>query len=259
MVEAIGGALAAFFATYDPTQVAIVLAAALFTTTVGALSGFGAMLLLSALLVPLVGVKALVPLTTIASLLMNGSRAWVYRRDLARATIARVLIPALPMSVIGATLYTLLPAEDLLLLIGLFLAAAGPLRRWLERRRFTVTPRRLMVLSAAWGAVRGSLPGTGSLIVPILISSGLRGTALLGTDACVSLGTGLVVSAMFSRFGLLDGPLVILGVLLGLTSIPGAYAARWMIRRMDMRLHTAIVEGAIAVLGLWFVWNWIAG
>ncbi len=251
--------LAAFLNAYDPIQVGLVLALALVTTTIGALSGFGAMLLLSALLVPMVGIKALVPLTTVASLLMNASRVWVYRRDLERATIGRVLLPALPFSVVGATLYTVLPAEELTLLVGLFLMAAGPLRRWLERRRFTVTPRRLMVLSGLWGAVRGSLPGTGSLIVPILISSGLRGTALLGTDACVSFGTGLVVSAMFSRFGLLDAPLVMLGVLIGLTSIPGTYAARWMIRRMDMRLHTLIVEIAIAILGLWFVWRWFAG
>lgn len=249
-------AVMAFFAAFDPWQVALVCAGTLLTSTIGALSGFGGMLLMSVVLVPMIGVKALLPVVTVGSLLMNGSRAWVYRRDIQGRVVLRVLLPALPTAALGATLYTVLPSEELLLVLGLFLIASGPLRRWLDRKRIKVTDRSLTVLSAFWGALRGSLPGTGSLIMPVLIAYGLRATVLLGTDAVISLSCGIVISALFSKYALLDANLFALGILIGVFTIPGAYTARWLVTRMDVRLHTAIVEGAIALSGAYFVIRW---
>ena len=259
MLAPLAEAVAEFFAAFDPWQVALVCIGTLATSTLGALSGFGGMLLISVLLVPLIGIKALLPVLTVGSLLMNGSRAWVYRHDVQRDVLLRVLVPALPMAILGTTLYVAMPGEELLLVMGLFLIGSGPLRRWLDRKRIEVTPRRLSILSAFWGVLRGSLPGTGSLIMPVLIAYGLRTSALLGTDAVVSLACGVVMSAMFSRYALLDAQLAALGVLVGLFTIPGAYTARWLMKRMDVKVHTYLVEGAIALSGTYFIIRWAAG
>jgi len=81
------------------------------------------------------------------------------------------------------------------------------------------------------------------------------GGALVGTDAVIGIVVNLVKAIMFGRLELLDHSLVLAGLLVGLCMVPGAYAARWLIDRMAMRIHTAIVESLVAFSGLSFLWS----
>jgi uncharacterized membrane protein YfcA len=47
---------------------------------------------------------------------------------------------------------------------------------------------------------------------------------------------------------------------MGLCTIPGAWMAAWVIRRTDMRLHTALIEVFVIFAGLGFLWQaWSPG
>src|SRR5260221_55628 len=92
-------------------------------------------------------------------------------------------------------------------------------------------------------------------VVPLVLGLGLTGGALVGTDAVIGIVVNLVKAIMFGRLELLDHSLVLAGLLVGLCMVPGAYAARWLIDRMAMRIHTAIVESLVAFSGLSFLWS----
>jgi uncharacterized protein len=63
---------------------------------------------------------------------------------------------------------------------------------------------------------------------------------------------------MFGGLDLLDADLMLAGLLVGVCMIPGAYGARWLIEKLNVHMHTAIVEGLVVFSGLSFIWTAIA-
>src|SRR5207245_385279 len=72
------------------------------------LGGFGTGVILAAALVPLIGVKALVPVLAVAGVIINAGRFWFYRAHVERAALTVMLAAALPFLVLGAWLYSVL-------------------------------------------------------------------------------------------------------------------------------------------------------
>jgi uncharacterized membrane protein YfcA len=230
-------------------------ATAFFAAVLGGLSGFGAGLILTPALLPVVGVKGLVPVLSVAMIFGNLSRVWVYRAHLQPALVLRVLLPALPGVALGSLLYGWLPQAPLAVLIGLFLLVSIPLRRMLARKQVVPTPRAVLGFGFLFGLVAGAMPGGGVIVVPLLLGLGLAGGALVGTDAVIGAGVNLFKVALFGGMQLLSWDLVLGGLLVGLCMIPGTYAARWLMERIALRIHVVLMEVLVALSGLAFVWG----
>ncbi|WP_203076404.1 sulfite exporter TauE/SafE family protein [Falsiroseomonas ponticola] len=221
----------------------------------GGLSGFGAGLIVTPFLVPVVGVKGVVPVMAVAMTFGNLSRAWVYRDQIRPDLILRVLLPSLPGVLVGGLIYDVLPRAPLAALIGSFLLISIPLRRWLDKRKVVPTPIAVIGISFLFGLVAGALPGGGVIVVPLLLGLGLAGGALVGTDAVIGAAVNIAKTLLYGRLDLIDGPLLIGGVLVGLCMIPGAYVARFLIARIHLRIHTALIEVMVAFSGVSFLWS----
>jgi uncharacterized membrane protein YfcA len=230
-------------------------AVAFFGAVLGGVSGFGAGLIVTPFLVPVVGIKGVVPVMSVAMVLGNLSRFWVYRDQVRRDVILKIMIPAVPGVIVGTLLYDVLPREPLALCIGAFLLVSIPLRRHLAKKAVVPTPAAVVGVSAGFGVVSGALPGGGIVLMPLLLGLGLSTGALVGTDAIIGMAVNLVKIAMFGKLDLLNRDLMIGGLLVGLCMIPGAYGARWLIERMNVHLHTAVIEGLVVFSGLSFIWS----
>ena len=99
----------------------------------GGALGFGTGLVMLPVVVWVVGVRASVPVLTIALIVGNLSRAWWSRDELDWRVIGAYLAGAAPLAALGSVLYTATPPEWLSRLMGIVLLSALPLRRWLER------------------------------------------------------------------------------------------------------------------------------
>jgi uncharacterized membrane protein YfcA len=221
---------------------------------VGGLSSFGAGLLVTPFLVPIVGIKGVVPVMAVAMTFGNLSRIWVYRHEIQARPIFQILVPAMPGVVLGAFLNDLLPRAALGLALGLFLIASIPLRRYLARHRIIPTPRAIIGGSLAFGLISGAMPGGGVVVLPLLLGIGLKGGGLVGTDAAIGVCVNIAKVILFGAFSLLDGELVVGGLLIGLCMIPGAYAARWLLQRINLTAHTVLVELLVLFSGASFIW-----
>ena len=62
-------------------------------------------------------------------------------------------------------------------------------------------------------------------------------------------------AGMFAWHGLLTLDLAIAGVLMGICTLPGSWAAAQIIKRTDIRLHTMVLEVLIVVGGFNFLWR----
>jgi len=141
------------------------------------------------------------------------------------------------------------------LLLGLTLLARVPLRRFLKRSRLVLGAGALVPASALYGALAGGTTGSGVVLISILMASGLQGSAVVATDAIISLAIGLVKTLTFGLAGALGLPLVVFAALIGLATFPGGFIARAIADRLSVRVHNALLDGAVVVGALGLLWR----
>ncbi|MEM7775230.1 MAG: sulfite exporter TauE/SafE family protein [Pseudomonadota bacterium] len=231
------------------------MAAAFVTSIIGALSGFGGGILVMPFLVPVVGIKGVVPVMSIAMLIANFSRFWVYRAEVRSDVLVRLGLASLPGVILGTYIYQLLPDVAIATLIGLFLIGSIGLRRGLKGRALQFGPSGTAAWSFGFGVLTGSTPGAGVVLVVLLLGMGMSGPALIATDAVIGMLSSVTKAVMFSTFDLLDLRSLAIGLLVGLATIPGAFTARWMINNLSASVHVMLIEAMVIVAGLSFLWR----
>lgn len=223
----------------------------------GGLSGYGAGLLVTLFIAPIVGPKALIPMISVLMLVNNGSRVWFYRQALHLPTVLKVSAVAMPMSWIGAELYVRLDSTMIQTILGVVLIASVPLRRWIDRAQITPGPIAVYGIGATYGFLASLIVGAGMLIVPMLMGIGFAGPALLATDAAIAVVTNLFKAVVFGALDALSMAHFVLALILGCCTIPGTACAAWIVRRTSLRLHTALIEGLILIGGLGMITGFI--
>ena len=239
----------------DASTLAAVALLAIGAAIVGGMGGFGTGVILAAALVPIIGVKALVPVMAVAGVIINAGRFWFYRASLERRTLGTVLAASLPFLLFGAWLYSVLDARAVGTILGIAVIASVPLRRILKRHAIMLGTPGLAVGAGIFGLATGVATGTGVILVSLLLGAGLSGTAVLATDALVSIVLDLCKAVMFQRFDLLDTDALLVGVVIGLASIPGSAIAAWLVTRVGAKLHVVFMETLIVVGGASMLWH----
>lgn len=239
----------------SPAYLALLLVVSFFSSVISAISGFGGGMLIMPFLLPAFGIKGFVPVITVAFLFGNFARAWVYRHELRPRLLVTLVVPILPGVVLGTFIYDLLPSAGVAALVGCLLLLSVPMRRSLKGRPLNLPPSGLAIVGFCFGTLTGASPGAGVVLVSILLGLGLPATTIIATDAAIGVIINIVKALMFDRFELLDYRGILVGSLIGLVMIPGAYLARSLARRLSGRTHIRIIEFLIVVIGLYFLWQ----
>ena len=231
----------------------VLLAAALPTAIVGGVVGFGTGLTMLPLVVWAVGVRASVPVLTIALLFGNTSRAWFSRRELDWRVVTAYLAGALPLAVLGSAVYASARIDWLSRLMGFVMLGSVPLRRWLERGPLRMRLAHFPVLGAATGFLSGLVAATGPVNTPFFLGYGLRRGGYVGTEAACVAVVHLTKTLVYRRYALVGAETAGLGVAIGVVMVVGAYLGRRILDRMSDRAFVTVVEILITALGVVFI------
>lgn len=234
----------------SPNLLLLVVAVSFGSAIIGGMGGFGTGIILTATLTPILGIKAVVPLLALAGIIINMGRFWFYRRDFDPRAVKLVLPPALLCLVGGTLVYRHLDPAPLAIVIGFVVLAALPARRWLQARSLHLGAQGLALGGGLFGFLNGIASGMGVVLISLLLGAGLSGTAVLATDALVTIAIDITRSLIFGKLDLLDMSGVILGTVIGLASLPGSWLASLLVKRMGHKMHIAIIEVLIAIGGL---------
>lgn len=239
----------------NPLQLALACAVAFSASILGGLAGYGTGLILPVFLVPVVGVGNVIPVMAVAMFFNNASRVGVFRNAIQWPHVRRILLLGLPACLVGAYSYTLLNARWIALLLGIFLLLSVPLRRLFNRAQVHLSSGAEQGAGACFGFVNGILPGVGVFLISILLHAGLTGSAVIATDAVVSVVMGLSKIVLFGSLAALDLQLGLTGLLIGVCTIPGAFIARALIRRMSASIHIWIMELMVILGAVTLLWR----
>jgi uncharacterized protein len=243
-------AVYAAFAGISVLQLLAIAAMGVLTSLIGGVAGYGTGALMPLVLVPIVGAAPIVPITTISALMTNASRAAAFRQSIDWRRAVIVLVAALPTCMLGAWGYTRLTSAGVLILIGSMLVLSVPLRRFLRARGFRLDDRRLAGAAIAWGLVMGGTSGAGIILLAMLMAAGLDATAVIATDAVVSVALGVIKFAVFGFAGVITVQVIAVALLIGLVALPGAFLARALVKRLPIHIHAAMLDAVVMVGGL---------
>jgi len=229
-------------------ELLLIAATAIFASVVGGVAGYGTGALMPLVLVPIVGAEPVVPIIAISATITNVSRALAFRRVIDWRRVVLVVVAAIPTCILGTWAYTLLTGRGAMLVIGSMLIAMVALRRLTAHRGFRCGDGGLVAGALGWGIVVGGTTGSGVILLSLLMAAGLAGAAVIATDATISIAIGLVRLAVFGIAGVATAQVIAIAVLIGVATFPGAFLARWMIARLPIHVHAAMLD-AVVVLG----------
>lgn len=237
----------------EPATILLVMAVCFAAAALSGLSGFGAGLIITTFITPIIGAKAVLPALSVIMLITNASRVAFFRGSLDWRVLGLVVGTAVPSSVVGARVYVELDSIWVQVFLGLVLIVSIPLRRWLAGRAFRAGTTSLLLFGLIWGFLSSILVGAGVLVIPMLLGAGLAGPALLATDAAIAVIVNVPKIAAFGRFDALDLPLFAASLAMGLCMIPGTWIAAWIVKRTDIRIHTLFLEGLVMAGGAYIL------
>jgi uncharacterized membrane protein YfcA len=247
--------VAAAFADISILQLLLVAGVALVASVIGGVAGYGTGALMPLVLVPMIGPEPVIPIIALAGLMTNTGRMVAFLRHVSWRRAALVLAGAVPPCMLTAYGYTLLSGRAVQFVIGAMLMLTVPLRVTMRKRAVTLGDRGLFFGGAGYGAVVGGTVGGGVILLSVLMAAGLTGAAVIATDAVVSIAVGVSRVSVFGLAGAIDVRTVAFALLIGGVAFPGAFLARAFVKRLPVKMHTAILDavvlfgGAVMVVG----------
>ncbi|MFC1665869.1 sulfite exporter TauE/SafE family protein [Pseudomonadota bacterium] len=236
----------------DSTTLLLMLLAAFLTAVFHSVSGLAGALLLVIILAPFLGIKTAVPLVSVAIIISNITRLWVFRRELNKPIFLALISTALPGMVVGALMFVYLPVKTIALLLAIFLTISVPGRRLLKNQGLKVGRWGFAVIGPVYGLISGVTMGAGLFLAPFFLGAGIVGGRMIAMTAALGISLNITKATIFSVSPLLNFPMICVGLLMGLCTIPGAYVGRWILHRTSIHVHTTLVEMVIIAGAVFF-------
>lgn len=216
--------------------------AALLTSIIHGATGLAGGMLMAACLASLIGVKAVVPVMSVALLISHSSRALINYRGIERSVFLLVCSASLPVLVFVSAFYGRMSATGIGFLLGCLLLLSVPIRHWSAQRQMHITKRGLVSASAVYGGLSGASIGPGMVLSPFLLSYGVQREAFVATMALIALVTNITRVAVFGGTDQLVEGYIALGLFVGLLTIPGNWLGRSVLRRISNQSHGYAVD-----------------
>ena len=226
---------------------------ALVAATLAAVTGFGGAAVLLPALVAVFGVRAAIPILTVAQLIGNGARVVFNRRELDVRVVAWFALGGVPMALAGGYLFARAPTTVLLRLLGAFLLFVV-LWRHLRPARSRSFPTPAFAAIGAGGSLLSALVGSvGPLMAPFYLAYGLVKGAYIGTEALSTVVMHVTKLVAYQRTAVLTPTGALVGLALGPLMILGSWLGKRVVDRLPERVFVAIIEIVLVVAGVLFL------
>ncbi len=227
--------------------------AGLAASTLAAVAGFGGAAVLLPALVAAFGVRAAVPILTVAQLIGNGSRVWFNRRLVEPRVVAWFALGAVPLALVGGVLFASAPLGALKRLIGAFLLVTVLWRHLPRAPAWRPGVRAFAVIGAVFSFLSALVGSVGPLMAPFFLAYGLVKGAYIGTEALATVVMHVTKLVAYGGTAVLTLRAAAAGLALGPIMILGSYIGKRIVDRLPERVFVAIIELVLVGAGGWFV------
>ena len=233
----------------------LILGLGLLAGMVGGVVGFGGSTILLPALVLTFGPKEAVPIMGLAGFLANLARVTVWWREVHWRAALVYSATGVPAVILGARLFLVLDARLVEAVLGLFMIAMIPVRRWFLARNFSLGLPGLAAAGAGIGFLTGMVSSTGPINTPFFLAFGLSKGAYIATEAMGSFSVYFTKSVVFQRFGALPWDVAMRGAIVGAAMMLGSWLAKGIVERMRPQQFYSVMDVLMLLAGLMMLWG----
>lgn len=237
----------------DPTTVGLLVLAALAASTLAAVTGFGGAAVLLPVLVAAFGVRAAIPILTVAQLIGNGSRVWFNRTALDGRIVGWFAVGGIPLALVGGVLFASAPLGALTRLLGAFLLLTVAWRHLRPGPPRRVPPVAFAPLGAAFSLLSALLGSVGPIMAPFFLAAGLVKGAYIGTEAAATVVMHVTKLIAYGAADVLTPQVSVVGLALGPFMVAGSFMGKRIVDRLPARVFIILIEGVLVIAGLAFL------
>lgn len=238
---------------HGPWQWPILALTALFAATLAAVTGFGGAAVLLPVLVAVFGIRAAIPILTVAQLVGNGSRVWFNRHQVNLRVVAWFALGGVPMAALGGYLFAVAPLTALTRLLGVFLLFIVLWRRVRPRPPRSFPVQVFAGIGAGSSFLSALLGSVGPIMAPFFLAFGLVKGAYIGTEALSTVVMHVTKLIVYRQTDVLSGRDALIGLALGPLMVLGSWLGKRIVDRLPERVFVAIIEIVLVVAGLMFL------
>ena len=232
----------------DPWLLLLIIAVAFFAGIIHGAIGMVGGLIMTGVIAHFIGIKSAVPVITCALIFSHLSRGYLLRKDVDFWVVRHVLLFGLPTVIAGSVFFGYLSPRVIALIFGSVLTISVPIKYWARKNSIKTGPKLLAGASVIWGALAGNVIGPGFFLAPFLMGTGMNRLAFVGTLATITLVMNLIKISVFGFTDLLTPELIILGIIAGLSTIPGNYLGHKLLKKMSDGIHEKVVDVLTLIL-----------
>ena len=93
-----------------------------------------------------------------------------------------------------------------------------------------------------WGMLAGNVIGPAFFLAPFLLGTGMNRLAFAGTLASITFVMNALKLTVFGATNLITYELLVLGVLIGVMTVPGNWVGRSILKKMKDTDHRLIID-----------------
>jgi hypothetical protein len=226
---------------------------ALAASTLAGVTGFGGAAVLLPVLVLVFGVRAAIPILTVAQLIGNGSRVWFNRQALNWRVVAWFALGGIPMALLGGYLFAVAPLTALTRLLGAFLLMVVLWRHLRPRQPKPFPVAAFAGIGAGASFLSALLGSVGPIMAPFFLAFGLVKASYIGTEALATVVMHIAKLVAYRQNALLTSRDLWIGLALGPVMILGSFLGKRILDRLPEKVFVALIEAVLVVSGLLFL------
>ena len=217
-------------------------------------TGMAGGIVMTAVLAHLLDAKQAVPIVTTAMLFSHSARCWLFKAHTDYSLVKWVLGFSIPTIALGAWLFSFMDAQLIAAVMAAFLGLSFPLKMYTEYRQIKTSRGVLAAASLLWGVLAGNVIGPGFVLAPFLLGTGIDRMRYVATLAHIVLVMNVIKLLVFSSTSVVDSQLLALGIVVGISMIPGNWIGRNYLRSISDLRHRHLIDVMTVIVMLNFAY-----
>lgn len=212
--------------------------------------GFGGGMVLLPVITYFYGVEVAVPVSTIAQMMSNLSRAAMGWRQIQWRQVAWFLVPALPFTALGAFGFSVVDKALMTKMLCVFLIVFSIMKLW-GKLHLPKGRRTMLIGGSLTGFINGMLGISGPLSSAVFLTLELSPVAYIVSEATAAAAMHIVKAVTYGKFDLMNWTIFLNGFFIGCAMMAGNFAALRLIRHANKKPYQRVVAAVMIAVSVW--------
>lgn len=214
--------------------------------------GFGGGMVLLPVITYFYGIEVAVPVSTIAQLMSNLSRAVIGRKSIDWKAAGRFLVLAIPFTALGAVGFAKVPKVPMTvtLCVGLIVFAIMKLK---GKMKLPHKPATMIIGGGVTGLINGLLGISGPLSSAVFLTLELAPVSYIASEATAAAVMHIVKIIVYGKLSLMSWEILLSGLFIGAAMMVGNYLSMKLIHNVDKKKYQKIVAIVMIAVSVWMI------